>query len=79
MLDDHTTMFTAISVALEALISMIDHSPQRLELGYARAATLDAKKELDAYMETKDVAHLMRGNEIIQRANAQMTRWGHHV
>lgn len=79
MLDDRTTMFTAISVALEALTSMIDHSPQRTELGYVRAATLDAKKELDAYLDDGDVAHLARGNEIIQKANAQMAKWGHRV
>jgi hypothetical protein len=79
MLDDRTTMFTALSVALEAMVGIIDSSPKRMELGFARAATVDAKKELDAYLETGDPAHLQRGNEIIQKANAQMNRWGHRV
>lgn len=79
MLDDKTTMFTALSVALEAILGIIDHSPQRTELGYARAATVDAKKELDAYLDDGDVTHLQRGNAIIQKANAQMERWNHRV
>jgi hypothetical protein len=79
MLDDRTTLYTSLSVALEAMLGIIDSSPHRMELGYARAATVDAKKELDAYLENGDIAHLQRGNEIIQRANAQMARWGHRV
>jgi hypothetical protein len=79
VLDDRTTLYTSLSVALEAMTSMIDNSPGRLELGYARAACVDAKKELDLWLEDGDMAHLLRGNEIIQKANAQMAKWGHRV
>lgn len=79
MLDDHTTMFTAISVALESLTSMIDDSPQRVEMGYARAATVAAQEYLERYLETRESRYLKRANEIMQEANKQMQEWEHHV
>jgi hypothetical protein len=79
VLDDSTTLFTSLSVACEALMRIIDNSPQRLELGYARAACVDAKRYLDKYIDTRDLNDLTKANAIIQAANQQMEKWGHRV
>ena len=79
MIDNDEVIYTSISVALEHLTKKIDESPQRAEMGYARAATVDARKHIDAYLDTKDFTHLTRADEIIRTASQQMQKWGHHV
>lgn len=73
-----TTMFTAMSVAMESLEAMIDQVPNgvagSVQLGYIKAATTDARRELDLFLEDRDPARIAALNKLIAEANAQLAK-----
>lgn len=72
-----TTMFTALSVAMETLETMIDQVPAGVggvQLGYIKAVTVDARRELDLFLEDRDPARMTKLNKLITEANAQLAK-----
>lgn len=77
MHDLETTMFTAVSVAMESLEAMIDQVPAgvagSVRLGYVKAATADARRELDLFLEDRDPARMTKLNRLVTEANARLS------
>jgi hypothetical protein len=68
-----TTLFTAISVAMETLESMMAQVPAEAggpQLGYMRAVTHDARRELDLFLDDRDMARITKVNTMIIEASA---------
>jgi hypothetical protein len=61
-----TVLFTAMSVACEATLEMTGDDP---EFEPIREKVQEAKREMDAFLEDRDRAHINRAEQIMQEGN----------